>query len=58
MSRGGFGEGFRRGRGIPQPLGPHLRECPTVAVEDRVAAGLGLPAKTDLILVVDLIAVF
>ena len=25
-------------------LGPHLREGPAVAIEDRVAAGLGLPA--------------
>ena len=37
VSAGAFGV-------VAQPLGSHLREGPTVAVEDRVAAGLGLPA--------------
>ena len=51
MSRGGlalsrgFGGGVRvrRIRVVAQPLGSHLPKGPTVTVEDRVAAGLGLP---------------
>ena len=43
MSRGVFGFGFRRGRGITQPLGSDLRECPAIAVEDRVTTGVSLP---------------
>ena len=47
---GGFGGGVAvgrfHGRGgvIAQPLGFHLREGPAIAVEDRLLAGLGLPA--------------
>ncbi|WP_241963296.1 hypothetical protein [Paracoccus suum] len=37
----GIGGGFGI---VAQPLGPHLREGPAVAIKDRVAAGLGLPA--------------
>ena len=29
---------------VAQPLGPHLREGLTIAVEDRVTTGVGLPA--------------